>query len=82
MDYYEMRNAIIKFLNESGINPYDLCRIGKDLCRCGTCKFYCQHYSKYGEPVDFGHCRKNKTIKATRPYDSSCGFWSMEEDNA
>lgn len=81
-DYYTIRRTIVKFLNESGISAYDLCRVGKDLCCCGTCKFYVQHYAKGGEAVDFGHCRKNKAIKATRPHDHSCGFWTMEEDNA
>lgn len=78
MDYFEMRRKIVNFINESGISSYDLCRIGRDLCCCRTCKFYVQHYAKDGEPVDFGHCTKNSTIKSVKPSKQSCGYWTLE----
>ena len=78
-DYYEIRKEIVKFLNESGISAFDLCRVSRDLCCCRTCKFFVQHYSKDGDPVDFGHCFKNKSIKSVRPHDKSCGFWTIDK---
>ena len=79
MDYEQMKSKIRRFITESGISAYDLCRISKDLCCCRTCKFFVQHYAKDGTPVDFGHCRKNNTIKSVRPHSPSCGFWSMDD---
>lgn len=78
--YEDIRSEIVKFISENRIRPYDLIRVGKDLCRCGTCKFFVPHYSKDGSALDFGHCRKNKIPKSVRPYDNSCGFWALEED--
>ena len=80
--YAETRRAIARFLYESGISAYDLIRVGKDLCNCRTCIFFVQHYAQSGEAVDFGHCRKNNIPKPRRPHDNSCGFWSLEEENA
>ena len=79
MDYYELRRTIVDFLNKSGISAYDLCRVGRDLCCCRTCRFFVQHYSKDGSPIDFGHCTKNTTIKAKKPSTQSCGFWDLED---
>lgn len=79
-DYFELRKEILQFINKSGISAYDLCRISKDLCCCRTCKFFVQHYSKEGNPVDFGHCRKGNTPRAKSPNMQSCGFWIIEED--
>lgn len=79
--YQDMRNEIIEFLNNSDISPFDLVRIGKDLCCCRTCVFFVQHYSKEGDPVDFGHCIKNNNPKPTRPHNQSCGFWTLEKEN-
>ena len=78
--YEDIRREIVKFLSENRIKPYDLIRVGKDLCRCGTCKFFVQHYAKDGNALYFGHCRKNKIPKSVKPYDNSCGFWALEED--
>ena len=77
--YDSLRQEIVTFLRESSISPYDMVRIGKDLCCCRTCKFFVQHYDKDGQSVDFGHCRKNNIPKPKRPHDGSCGFWTMEE---
>lgn len=77
-DYYEMRRKIVEFLNSSGLNAYDLCRIGKDLCCCRTCKYFVQHYAKDGQPVAFGHCTKSNIIRAKQPNTPSCGFWEID----
>ena len=82
LDYFEMRMKILEFINESGISAYDLCRIGKDLCCCRTCKFFIQHYAKNGKEVDFGHCVKNNIIKGKRPHGTSCGFWTLDDGGA
>ena len=81
MDYFEMRRKIIQFLNESGITPFDLMRVGKGLCCCRTCKFFVQHYSKDGIPVDFGHCVKGNTPKSKKPNMQNCGFWTLDDEN-
>lgn len=78
MDYFEMRRKIVEFINESGISSYDICKIGRDLCCCRTCKFYVQHYAKDGNPVDFGHCNKSNVIKSVKPSKQSCGYWTLE----
>lgn len=79
MDYLEIRNTIVRFLNESKISAYDLVRVGRDLCSCRTCVFFVQHYAKDGTPVDFGHCVKNNIIKPKKPNMQSCGFWTLEK---
>ena len=78
MNYFEMRKKINSFIEESGISAYDVCRIARDLCCCRTCVFYVQHYAKEGEPVDFGHCRKNNRPKSVNPNMQSCGYWTLE----
>lgn len=80
IDYFEKRKVIIDFLNGSKISAYDLVRIGKDLCCCRTCKFFIQHYTKDGNPIDFGHCVKNNIPKSKTPNMQSCGFWTLEEE--
>lgn len=81
MDYFEMRRKIVEFVNTSGISSYDICRISRDLCCCRTFCFYVQHYAKDGEPVDFGHCRKNNRIKSVKPCMQSCGFWTLDAND-
>lgn len=77
--YWQMREAILKFINCSGISAYDIFRISKDLCCCRTCRFFVQHYAKDGTPVDFGHCIKGNVIKSKKPNMPSCGFWSIDD---
>ena len=78
MDYLEIRRAIVRFLDESKISAFDLMRIGRDLCKCGTCRFFVQHFDGDGNPVDFGHCTETNIHKAKKPDAQSCGFWSLE----
>ena len=77
-NYYEMRKLILNFLKENKMLAADLMRVGKDLCVCGTCKYYVDHYTKDGTALDFGHCRKNNIPKSKRPNLQSCGFWDFE----
>ena len=79
-DYNDLRLAIVHFLKESQIDAYDLVRVAKNLCNCGTCKFFVQHYSKDGKPVDFGHCCKGNIPKSKKPSMSNCGFWELDEE--
>lgn len=78
--YYEELRLIRKFLKESNISPYDLRRISKDLCCCGKCRFYVEHYLKDGRLTDFGHCCKNKIPKGCKAGDVSCGYWDDGEE--
>lgn len=78
MDFFAMEKKVVKFIEESGISAFDLCRVAKGLCCCRTCYFFAQHYDKKGEAVDFGHCTKNNMTKQVKPNMQSCGFWSME----
>lgn len=78
MPYYETRAKIVEFINSSGISAYDVVRIAKDLCCCRTCKFYVQHFSKDGTPIDFGHCERSNLPKAKRPNTQSCGYWQLD----
>lgn len=73
--YEEDKKQILEFLKESKMNVYDLARISRDLCSCGKCRFFTQHYTKDGQPVDFGHCSRNSIPKGKRLNDSSCGYW-------
>lgn len=55
-------------------------RVGKELCSCGTCRFFVQHYSKEGEPLDWGHCCKGNIPKSKKPGMTTCGFWTLDEE--
>ena len=78
--YYDMRNQIVDFLDESKISAYDLVRIGRDLCCCRTCGFFIQHFTKDGKQIDYGHCNRTNQLKAVKPNAQSCGYWRLEEE--
>lgn len=78
-NYESLRREIYDFTKASHISIYDVARIAKDMCACGKCRFFVQHYDKDGLSVDFGHCRKNNIPKPKRPHDPACGFWDIEE---
>ena len=69
---------VISFLNEKQMQAYDLVRIAKKLCCCGTCKFFEQHYTKNGTELDWGHCRKGNIQHSKKISTASCGFWDYE----
>lgn len=76
--YNEMRHEVVQFINNSSMCAYDVARICHDLCTCRTCKFFTQHYTKDGQPVDFGHCHKNNQPRSRKPNMQSCGFWTLD----
>ena len=78
--YWEIRKQIVQFLNENKISAYDLAKVSKDLCSCGTCKYFIQHYSKDGKPIECGHCVKNHILKHKKPNTQSCGFWALGDE--
>ena len=79
--YEDIRREIVRFSKETGISPYDIQRVSKDMCCCGKCKHFMPHYLADGKLTDFGHCTKNKIPKAVRPREISCGYWDGGEEN-
>ena len=73
--YEEIKKEILKFIDEQNIGIYDLARVSKDLCACGQCRFFIQHYTREGEPVDWGHCSKGNIQHSKRVSNASCGYW-------
>lgn len=66
------------FLREKHMQAYDLVRISKMLCCCGTCKHFIQHYTKDGDALDLGHCNKGNIQHSKKISTSSCGSWDYE----
>lgn len=77
--YYEQRKIVIQFLREKKMTAWDLRRIAKDLCNCGKCRFFVEHYLKDGTQCDICHCIKNKIPKPCRISDCACGSWEDDE---
>lgn len=73
------RQLILKFIKENKISVCNLARISKQLCSCGQCKFFEQHYTKSGEPVDWGHCTRTNIYHSKRVSNASCGYWEYGE---
>ena len=73
------RIAVIQFMKEHNINASDLERYAKALCRCGTCHFFTQHYTKDGQGLDWGHCWKGNIQHSKKISTSACGFWEDGE---
>lgn len=71
----DQHRAVIKFLNDNHMQAYDLMKITRELCCCGTCQFFVQHYTKQGEALDWGHCDKGNIQHSKKISTSSCGFW-------
>ena len=47
---------------------------------CGTCKYFPQHYRKWGRgyhEVDCGHCKYPRIKKRTK--DQTCPHWAPRE---
>ena len=47
---------------------------------CGTCKYFGQHYRKWGKgyhEVDCGHCKYPRIKKRTK--DQTCPHWTPRE---
>lgn len=73
--YDELRLKVTQFIKKEKINAYDLQRVAKDLCCCASCKFYVEHFTRDGRPVDFGHCTHGSIPKTRKPNMASCGSW-------
>ena len=78
LNYIELERQVIDFMRSSRISAYDLARIAENLCTCGTCRYYVQHYTKNGELVNFGHCNKTNIPKGKQPGTRSCGSWMRD----
>jgi len=77
----DKRSSVRAFLRENNMSAWDLAKITKQLCSCGTCHFFCQHYTKNGEALDWGHCCKGNIQHSKKISTASCGFWvDCEED--
>lgn len=79
--YYQQVSEVIGFLSEKQMQAYDLVRIAKQLCCCGTCKFFAQHYTKDGTALDWGHCFKGNIQHSKKISTASCGSWDFEEES-
>lgn len=74
------RVAVCRFLKQQKMSAWDLAKITKQLCACGTCYYFVQHYTKDGEALDWGHCTKGNIQHSKKISTSSCGFWTDCED--
>lgn len=81
--YYRDRADVRQFLREHRMSAYDLQKITKELCSCGTCRFFVQHYTKAREALDWGHCCKGNIQHSKKVSTASCGSWEdgVEEDD-
>lgn len=64
-----------KFLKDNHLEAWELAKISKELCCCGSCKFFVQHYTKDGEGLDWGHCCKGNIQHSKKLSTACCGFW-------
>lgn len=71
----DKRKAVVRFLHDHMMSAYDLQKITKELCACGTCRFFVQHYTKDGEGLDWGHCDKGNIQHSKKVSTASCAFW-------
>ena len=72
---YKKRSQVREFLKENNMSAWDLAKITKELCCCGSCYFFVQHYTKEGEALDWGHCAKGNIQHSKKISTASCGFW-------
>ena len=77
-DFYKQVSEVNSFLKEKHMQAFELMRIAKRLCCCGTCKYFVQHYTKNGTALDWGHCCKGNIQHSKRISTASCGSWDYE----
>lgn len=77
---HEKIALVVRFLKENHMQAFDLAKISRELCNCGTCRFFVQHYTKEGEALDWGHCCKGNIQHSKKIGNASCGFWDCEEE--
>ena len=78
--YWADRKAVVQFIRERKMSAWELQRITKELCACGTCYYFVQHYTKAGEALDWGHCCKGNIQHSKKISTASCGFWTEGEE--
>lgn len=76
--YYRQRSEVRQFLRDKRMSAWDLAKISKELCACGTCRMFVQHYTKDGEALDWGHCCKGNIQHSKKISTASCGFWDCD----
>ena len=74
-DYYQQVREVQGFLIDKHMQAYDLVRIAKAMCCCGTCRYFEQHYTKDGTALDWGHCNKGNIQHSKKISTASCGSW-------
>lgn len=67
--------AVRNFLHEQKMNAWELAKITKELCCCGSCRFFVQHYTKDGDALDWGHCNRGNIQHSKKISTASCGMW-------
>ena len=72
---HENHRAVVQFMRDHRMNAYDLHKITRELCSCGSCRFFVQHYTKDGEGLDWGHCDKGNIQHSKKVSTASCAFW-------
>lgn len=75
----EQIRQVVEFMKANNMKASDLAKISKELCSCGTCRFFVQHYTKDGEGLDWGHCDKGNIQHSKKVSTACCGFWDANE---
>lgn len=73
--------SIRMFLKDNSMDAWTLAKLAKELCCCGTCGFFVQHYTIDGKPLDWGHCCKGNIQHSKKISTASCGFWTDGVDD-
>lgn len=73
--------SVRQFLLEQNMDAWTLAKIAKEMCCCGTCSYFVQHYTKDGAPLDWGHCCKGNIQHSKKISTASCGFWTDGVDD-
>lgn len=76
---YDDIKAVVKFMESAKMDAWTLAKIAKELCSCGTCRFFIQHYTKMGIPLDWGHCCKGNIQHSKKISTSCCGYWEDDD---
>lgn len=76
---HEQIHLVMEFLKHNKMKACDLAMITKELCSCGTCRFFVQHFTKDGDALDWGHCRKGNIQHSKKISTASCAFWDVDE---
>lgn len=79
-DYWQQVADVRSFLREHKMQAFDLARIAKSLCCCGTCRFFVQHYTREGTALDWGHCDKGNIQHSKKISTACCGEWNCVEE--